>query len=163
MALLRRRLATPIAANQSTWTVQNVYNVVAHGAADVVVIGLHWLGGILAFRKAAAIAEAANIPVCRHSSGELGVATAAGLQVLAVVPNQVDGHQTYYSHLADDIIVGDEVHLHGGRQTVPTAPGLGVTVDPDKLKQYSRAYSDNGPYRAYSLDGTQLVSGFGKR
>jgi L-alanine-DL-glutamate epimerase-like enolase superfamily enzyme len=160
MALLRQRLAVPIAINQGTWTLQDVYNVLAQQAADVVVIGLHWVGGVLNLRKAAAIAEAAGVPVVRHSSGELGIAAAAGLHVLAAVPNQVDGHQTYHTHLADDIVADDEIVLRDGCQRVPMRPGLGVTVDPERLEKYSRQYQEQGPYLTYSVIGPDIKSGF---
>jgi L-alanine-DL-glutamate epimerase-like enolase superfamily enzyme len=83
MAELRRRVRVPIAANQSCWTVEDVLNVVRHGAADVMVAGLHWLGGIVNMIKAGAICQAAGIRFCRHSSGETGIAAAAGFQAMS--------------------------------------------------------------------------------
>ena len=42
-----------------------------------------------------------------------------------------------HMHLEDDIIVGGPFRAHHGTLTVPDGPGLGVTIDEDKLAEYA--------------------------
>jgi glucarate dehydratase len=47
----------------------------------------------------------------------------------------------YYLH-ADDIV--EPLELTGGRLRVPRGPGLGVTVDEEKLAFYARRNEEEG-------------------
>jgi L-alanine-DL-glutamate epimerase-like enolase superfamily enzyme len=145
MAELRKRLPVPIAANQSSWTLEDVLNCVRLGAGDVMVAGLHWLGGIVNMIKAAGICQAASIPFCRHSSGETGIAAAAGFHAMATMSLIDDGSQTYHSHWPHDIVEGDAMGIVDGCQPVPTGPGLGVALDPARLKEFADLYRRKGP------------------
>jgi L-alanine-DL-glutamate epimerase-like enolase superfamily enzyme len=146
MAELRRRVRVPIAVNQSSWTLEDVLACVRHGAGDVVVAGLHWLGGILAMVKAGAICQAATIAFCRHSSGEMGIAAAAGFHAMATMPLIDDGSQTYFSHWPHDIVEGDAMAIVDGCQPVPSAPGLGIAVDRRRVEEFAALYRREGPY-----------------
>ena len=55
---VRDAVGVPLAADQFNFTPADVYQTCVRKAADVIVLGLHETGGILEFRKAAAIAEA---------------------------------------------------------------------------------------------------------
>ena len=53
--------------------------------------------------------------------------------------------------MTDDIIVGGKLEYRDGMIDLPTAPGLGVDVDRDKLARYAELYSELGGY-AYDRD-----------
>ena len=146
MADLRRRVSVPIGANQSCWTVDDVLDVVRAEAADAVITSLHWLGGIVPMQKCEAICRAAGIPFVRHSSGEMGIAAAAGCHVLATFPDVDLGNQTLFSHWPHDIIRDEAMALVDGCQPVPTGPGLGVELDRDKLEDFAGRYRRDGPF-----------------
>ena len=146
LAALRRKLPVPVAANQSCWAVEDVLAVIRQDAADVMVAGLHWLGGIDQMRRAAALCDSASIPFCRHSSGELGVATAAGLHALAVMPLLDDGNQSYFSHWPHDILAGAPMALVDGCHVVPDGPGLGVELDRAAVDELAARYRRDGPF-----------------
>jgi glucarate dehydratase len=146
MAELRRRVRVPIAANQSSWTLEDVLNVIRHGSGDVVVAGLHWLGGITHMVRAGAMCAAAAVPFCRHSSGEMGIAAAAGFHAMSVMPLIDDGSQSYFSHWRADLIEGDTMAIVDGCQPVPTGPGLGVRLDRTRFEEYAEHYRRQGPY-----------------
>jgi glucarate dehydratase len=79
--------------------------------------------------------------VVSHSFGELGVAFAANMHLIAACPNftlanQEDG----YRELADDVIAGGPMRFHGPRATVPDGPGLGVTLDSERVQHYADYY-----------------------
>jgi len=157
MAHVRRVTGVPICANESAWTHRDVFNVITHQAADVIEIDPHEDGGLLAFKKEAALCEAAGLPVAKHSFGELGIATAAALQVMVTCPNFLLASQAYVSFLSDDIIAGGPFRFEQGTLAVPTAPGLGVSIDRDQLARYARYYEEHGAFDAYQSLGPDVI------
>ena len=150
MAYLRSRIDTPLLANEASWTRHDVLEVIRHGAADVVSVDQQMDGGLLNMKRAAGICDAAGVPVLKHSLGELGVATYAGLHVIASTPNFLRASQAYGSLLADDVIEGmDALPYENGRLRVPDGPGLGVSLDRDKVARYAELYRERGAEFAF--------------
>lgn len=76
-----------------------------------------------------------------HTGGELGVATAAHLAVVAstsILSRAIDS--MYYQHVDDSI---EPLSLIGGA-LVPSEPGLGVQVDTKKLNHYAELNAREG-------------------
>lgn len=140
MAYVRGRIDVPLLANEASWTRYDQLQVIRHGAADVISVDNQMDGGLLNLKRAAGLCEAAGLPVVKHSLGELGVAQAAGLHVLAATPNVLHASQGYGSMLADDVLSTPLAHKDG-RVAPPDAPGLGVTLDPDKVARYAELYA----------------------
>jgi glucarate dehydratase len=112
------------------------------GAVDVIHGDVYKWGGIKATKDLAAHCETFGLGMNLHSGGELGIATAAHLAVVASTPvlnRAIDS--MYYLH-DDDII--DPIPLHDGRLSVPDGPGLGVRVDEDKLAHYAALNAREG-------------------
>jgi L-alanine-DL-glutamate epimerase-like enolase superfamily enzyme len=140
MAALRAKLPVPILAHEASLNVETSLATIAHHAADALQLDPRFDQGIQGARTAALMAEAAGLPVVTHTWGELGVATAAMLQLHAAHRNFVLDHQTYYWNLEDDIIEGGLMPWHGCELDVPTAPGIGVALDPDRVAHYAGLY-----------------------
>lgn len=157
LAEVRRRVATPICADQGARTPHDVLAVARAGAADLISVCPGDAGGLLAARKAAAIAEAAGMPVFIHSNIELGIATAAHVHLAAALPNCHYASQTEYQLLAGDVLAGEGLALADGAMEVPDAPGLGIEVDTDRVEHYHEEFlrSRNG-----SPDGDAELSSF---
>jgi L-alanine-DL-glutamate epimerase-like enolase superfamily enzyme len=137
----------PIAANQGLWSVEEVLQVIRAGAADILVTGPLWVGGLLSLKKVAAIAEAAGLPFCRHAPPETGIATAAGLQVLATLPQLMDGNQIYLGQvLLEDVVCGGLDPAEQGHLAVPAGPGLGVDVDEQVVRRLAALYDTHGDF-----------------
>ncbi|MFN3685388.1 mandelate racemase/muconate lactonizing enzyme family protein [Salinarimonas sp.] len=132
---LRRAGPTPIALDESAYTLSDVGNIVRAGAADVVLLDPHEAGGLWQVVKQAAICESVGIPVTLHSGGELALSQAAYVHLAAAIPNMSLAIDTERDYLADDV-APDAPRLEDGRFEVPRAPGLGVTVDREKLERY---------------------------
>jgi L-alanine-DL-glutamate epimerase-like enolase superfamily enzyme len=147
-AELRSSSRIPVAANQSAWLLSDVREVLARRAADVVVTGLHQLGGMLALRDAALLCRLAGVPLVRHSLCDLGIATAAALQVLATLPPGQLAHQTHLTLLQDTLVTA-AWRFEGGRLTVPKAPGLGVELDRDAVDRCERRYAEDGGFEPF--------------
>jgi glucarate dehydratase len=134
-AELRRQFSTPIALDESAYTMQDVLNIIRAEAADVLLLDPHQAGGLSRCRKAAAIAEAAGLPVTLHSGAELGFSTAAYLHLAATLPNLMLALDTQYSNQSDDLVT--EPHLcAAGMMHVPAGVGLGRQLDAAKLARY---------------------------
>lgn len=138
---VRDAVSVPIAAHEAGWTMYDVLNVVKADAADVIHIDPRFDAGFTGARITAGIAEAAGIQAVAHSVGELGVAFAAIMHLIASTPNltlanQEDG----YRFLTDDVIKGGPLPFRGPFVRVPSGPGIGVELDLDKVQHYAEYY-----------------------
>lgn len=141
MVYLRSRLDVPLLANEASWTRWHHLEIIKQGAADVVSIDNQMDGGLANLKTGAAMLEVAGLPVLKHSLGELGVATYAGAHLLASIPNALYASQAYGSFLADDVVEGaSPLPYRNGCLTVPDGPGLGISLDTERVGRYAEAY-----------------------
>jgi glucarate dehydratase len=115
---------------------------------DVILLDTTFWGGIRPCVKAAGVCETLQLPIAVHSSGELGIQLATMLHLGATLPNLTFSADAHYHHLLDDVIDGGLMPYQDGSIAVPTGPGLGVSLDPDRLGKYAEAYRRLGgdPY-----------------
>lgn len=151
LARLREIVRMPTATNTVVVNFEQLAANVAQRAVDVILLDTTFWGGIRPCVKAAGICETFGLGVAVHSSGELGVQLASMLHMGAVVPNLGYSADAHYHHLVDDVIVGGKMRYVNGRIAVPTAPGLGVALDADKVARYHELYKELGGY-AYDRD-----------
>ncbi|MFC4001778.1 mandelate racemase/muconate lactonizing enzyme family protein [Prauserella oleivorans] len=147
MAYVRGRVGVPILANEASWTRYDQLAVIKAGAADVLSVDNQMDGGLANLKRAAGLCEAAGLPVVKHSLGELGVALAAAVHVIASTPNFRYANQAYGALLADDVTSGFGGGLESyadGCMEVPSGPGLGVALDPDRVARYAELYRTEG-------------------
>lgn len=83
LALVRRRVSVPIAADESIRRAEDPYRVRALDAADVAVLKVQPLGGV---RACLEIAERIGLPVVVSSALETSVGIAAGVALAAALP-----------------------------------------------------------------------------
>jgi L-alanine-DL-glutamate epimerase-like enolase superfamily enzyme len=144
MAYVRSRLDTPLLANEASWTRSDQLAVIQHRAADALSVDNQMDGGLLNLKRSAGICAAAGLPVVKHSLGELGIALAAAVHVIASTPNFRYANQAYGALLTDDIVRGSFggplENYTSGRLSVPDGPGLGVELDPEKMARYADLY-----------------------
>jgi glucarate dehydratase len=142
MAQVRAKVRIPLCTNMCVVRFEEFAPAVRLGAVDVIHGDVYKWGGIAATKALAAHCETFGLGMNLHSGGELGIATAAHLAVVASTPvlsRAIDS--MYYLH-ADDIV--EPLELTGGRLRVPSGPGLGVTVDEDKLAHYAERNEREG-------------------
>ena len=120
-------------------------------AIDVILLDTTFWGGMRNCIKAAAVCETMQLGIAVHSSGELGIQLATMLHLGAVLPNLTYSADAHYHHLEGDIIVGGKMRYENGAIRVPDGPGLGVTLDRDKLAHYAALYKRLGGY-PYDMD-----------
>jgi len=161
MAYVRSQIATPVLANEASWTRYDAMEVITHNAADVISVDFQMDGGLLNMKRCAGMCEVAGLPVLKHSLGELGIATYAALHVMASTPNFLYANQSYASFLGDDVIEGGgPLPYKDGCLSLPTGPGIGVNLDRDKLARYAELYRKQGNFGFYdpeALADTPLI------
>jgi len=146
LAELRRRSPVPIAANQSSWLNWQTHDILAAGAADVIMTDPWQAGGIGGFTAAARMCESAATPLVYHSFAPLGIASRAAIHVLATSSACMYAHQTYAHLLADDV-VRSPIRIEAGQIDLDDSPGLGTDLDPVRFARAAEAYCSEG-YRS---------------
>lgn len=146
MRRTREKVRMPLATNTVIVTFEQLAANVLETAVDVILLDTTFWGGIRACVKAAGICEAFQLGVAVHSSGELGIQLATMLHLGAVVPNLTFAADAHYHHLVDDVVEGGKLQYCGGAMCVPTAPGLGVKLDRDRLQEYHELFLRLGTY-----------------
>lgn len=139
-------IRVPLATNTVVVNFEQLAANVLDPAVDVILLDTTFWGGIRPCLKAAAICDTFQFGVAVHSSGELGIQLASMLHMGAVVPNLIFAGDAHYHHLADDVIEGGLMKYENGAIRVPDAPGLGVKLNRDKVREYSELYRRLGGY-----------------
>jgi len=140
LARLRSLTDIPVAADQTIYSPEDVYDICRSRSADVIVMGLHETCGVVRFRKAAAVAEAAGVNVCLHGIFETGITTCASNQVAATLGNMDDGNQIMWQLLAEDIVSSPSLEPTKGALPISDKPGLGFDLNEDAVARAAAAY-----------------------
>lgn len=148
MAEVARVLDTPVMADESAWTAQDVLEIIERKAADIISIYTTKPGGLYKGMQLAAVAHAAGLPCNVNGSVETGVGNLANIHLAAAAPavtlscvvpvstpmasqqGQLAG--IYYK---DDLIKG-ALEFSEGAIVVPETPGMGIETDEDKIVRY---------------------------
>ena len=139
MARVRARSAVPLMADECVFSPQEMLIVAAAGAADVISLKLVKHGGMLNLRKVAAVAEAAGIGLYGGCLLESSVGAAAHLQAFAGLRELAWGCEHFGPQILTDDLVTEPLHFADFHVHLPTGPGIGVTLDQDKLRRYARS------------------------
>ncbi len=146
MKALRDFVDIPLATNTVVVNFEQLAANAVMRAVDVILLDTTFWGGIRPCIKAAGVCETLGMQVAVHSSGELGIQLATMLHLGAVLPNLSYTADAHYHHLQDDVIAGGPFGYADGAIRVPNAPGLGVTLDRDKLARYHELFRELGGY-----------------
>ena len=118
LAVVRRRVTIPIAADECVRSVADARRLHVTGAADVLVLKVQPLGGV---RAALAVADAAGVPAVVSSMYETSIGLAAGLALAAALPTLpfACGLATL-GEIAGDV-TENPLRPHGGVLTIDAA------------------------------------------
>ncbi len=132
LAEVRRAVSTPIAADEACTSLRSALELIKADACDVFVVYPSEAGGLTRAGQIAALAQAAGKWCAIGSWAELGVATTANAHVVAASPNFPFASDTHYPLQLDDVLTSG-VRIEDGAITVSHDPGLGVSLDPDRV------------------------------
>jgi len=138
MARLRARSAVPLMADECVFSPHDMLAVATAAAADVVSLKLVKHGGLLNTRKVAAVAEAAGIGLYGGCLLESSIGAAAHLQVFAGLRELGWGCEHFGPQILTDDLVTEPLRFEDFQVHLPAGPGIGVTLDHDKLRRYAR-------------------------
>ena len=146
MARVREKISIPTSTNQIVVNFEQLATAIRLRAVDVVLLDTTFWGGLRQAYLAGKVCETFQTGVAVHSSGELGVQLATMLHLGAALPNLVFAADAHYHHLTDDVVEGGMFTYSDGEIPIPIGPGLGVTLDREKLAEYSELYEKLGGY-----------------
>ncbi|MCM0018898.1 MAG: hypothetical protein NBV67_02790 [Tagaea sp.] len=147
-AAVRRAVRTPIATNMYPAKFDDLGPAIRMGAVDIVLTDIHYWEGPRGVKDLAAVCRTFGLGVAMHSGSEFGVELAAMLHTAATIPEMSFAGDAHYHYLTDDIVEGGKMPYVNGAIAVPTGPGLGVTLDEDKMRHYEKFYEAKGDYYA---------------
>ncbi len=131
MAELARKTHIPLATGERIFTKWGFKDILEKRAATIVQPDVCYAGGITELRLIAGMAEAYYTPVAPHNP-QGPCSLAASYQIAASIPNfliQENGDAEY-----SDLLAKPLPPVRNGHRPLPTDPGLGITIDEDKLK-----------------------------
>jgi muconate cycloisomerase len=138
---VRESVAVPIAADQAVFTPSDVYELCRQRAVDVIVLSLHEAGGLLGFVKAAAVAEAAGVPVCLHGQSISSISDTAQHHLGLRTSNLTTGNQIMHQLITEDLVSAPDLTPLRGTIGALEAPGLGVELDRDAVARAAERYA----------------------
>ena len=129
----------PLLADECVFTSHDMMGVAQAAAADAVSLKLVKHGGLVGLRKVAAVAEAAGIGLYGGCLLESSVGAAAHLHAFAGLRDLAWGCEHFGPQILTGDLVTEPLAFHDFAVHLPEGPGLGVTLDPDKLRHYARS------------------------
>lgn len=138
MARLAKRHCLPLLADESVFSTHDAVRISKFAAADAISLKLVKCGGFLAMRDVAAIAEADGLGIYGGCLLESAIGTAAHLHVFASLPNLHWGSESFGPLILKDGLITEPLTYRDFGVEVPERPGLGVSLDEDKVRFYTR-------------------------
>lgn len=131
MAELAAKTHIPVATGERIFTKWGFKEILEKRAAVILQPDICYAGGITELRIISGMAEAYYTPMAPHNP-QGPCSLAASLQIAACIPNflaQERGDNEYAEILANPL-----PPVVDGHRPIPTEPGLGITIDEDKLQ-----------------------------
>lgn len=138
IAELRTGLGLHIIADEAITGPTAAYRIAAAGAASVLALKPGRDGGPTATRRVAAIAQAAGLGLYGGSMLETSIGTAACAHVYASLPDLAFGCECFGPLRLDADLVTAPITIQNGVLSLPAGPGLGVTLDADRIAFLTR-------------------------
>lgn len=147
-AAVRKAVRIPIATNMYPNKFDDLGPAIRLGAVDIVLTDLHYWEGPRGVKDLVAVCRTFNLGVAMHSGAEFGIELAAMLHTASTIPEMHVAGDAHYHYLTDDIIEGGLMKYVNGAIPVPTGPGLGVTLDEERMERYEKYFEEKGDYYA---------------
>ena len=127
-------VGTPICLDESIHSLQAAADAIELRACRIINIKPGRVGGYLEARRIHDLCAQHSIPVWMGGMLETGIGRAGNVAMAAMsnftLPGDTSASDRYYHQDITDPFV-----LHDGRLRVPTGPGLGVSIDDERLRE----------------------------
>lgn len=145
MAQVARHTPIPLSTNMCVTAFDQIPAAFRANAVQVVLGDHHAWGGLTAFRHLGAVCATLRWGLSQHSNSHLGISFAGMIHAAAAIPNLTYASDTHYPWNPADIIQEtDRFQFRDGAIDLWDAPGLGVTIDEDKLAAAAETYERRG-------------------
>jgi glucarate dehydratase len=138
MRKLRERTTIPFSGHNT-----DIGKAVAYGAPDAIVSDVAGFGGFSAMLRFVSGCAAAGVDFWCYSGGS-GLETAAYLQACAAHPHIREPNQSLLRWQPFDVIAEGPFSPRDNHLDLPKGPGLGVTLDPDRVAFAARLLAERG-------------------
>ncbi|MCA1686748.1 MAG: hypothetical protein LC745_12425, partial [Planctomycetia bacterium] len=149
MAEVRKTTGLKMSTNMCVTSFAHLAEAFQTHPIDVLLADHHYFGGFAGCLALGPVSDAAGWSLSQHSNNHAGLTMAAMIHLAASLPQLTTASDTHYPWLPDDadILEGPRLAITGGTMSVPAGPGLGVTVDRDKLARAHEVYTRSGMRR----------------
>lgn len=144
MQRLAARFVVPLMADEALHGPEDAFAIAAGAAADVFAVKVSPSGGPRAAARVASIGDAAGIGLYGGTMLEGTVGTAASAQLCATFPRLTWGTELFGPLLLTEEIARTPLVYADFALEVPSGPGLGVTLDEERVAFFRRAHDRRG-------------------
>jgi muconate cycloisomerase len=138
LARLARETSVAIMADEALSGPETAFQLAQLAAADVFALKIAQSGGLFAAARVAAIAEAAGIGLYGGTMLEGAVGTVASAQLFSTLSKLEWGTELFGPLLLTEEILEEPLQYGEFSLKVPTGPGLGISIDEDRLSRFRR-------------------------
>lgn len=138
LARLVRRFPVALMADESLQGPESAFEIARVSGADVFAIKIEQSGGLFNAQRVAAIAEAAGIGLYGGTMLEGAVGTIASAQLFSTFTKLEWGTELFGPLLLTEEILATPLDYSDFELTVPGGPGLGLTLDEDRVAFFTR-------------------------
>lgn len=145
MAQVREQLSVPLATNMCVVSFAHIPEAVSLGSVDIILSDHHFWGGLRRSQLLAGLCETFDLELSMHSNSHLGISLAAMTHLAAATPNISYACDTHWpwKNTSEDVIK-ETMSISQGSVALPQGPGLGVSLDEDKLQERHEDYLRSG-------------------
>jgi glucarate dehydratase len=146
MAEVRKATGLKLSTNMCVTSFNHLADAFRLKPIDVLLCDLHYFGGFAGCQALGPVCDAAGWSLSQHSNSHAGLTMAAMIHLASALPQLTTASDTHYPWLPDDadIIEGAKLSIRDGKMAVPEGPGLGVSLDRDKLARAHEIYTKCG-------------------
>lgn len=138
LARLVRRFPTALMADESLMGPETAFDIARNHGADVFAVKLEQSGGPFNALRVAAIADAAGIGLYGGTMLEGAIGTIISAHAFATFPQLQWGTELFGPLLLTEEILTEPLDYSDFELAIPAGPGLGLTLDEDRLARFTR-------------------------
>jgi galactonate dehydratase len=146
----------PIAAGERAYDLADFRSLI-NGGVSVLQPDVIHAGGLIRTLGVASLADAASVVIAPHNASG-PVATAATLQIAALVPNLLIQEMFAPTDAPwKDAVASPGASIAGGHVAIPTGPGLGIEVDESASQAHPWVVRDLAMFTSGSILGRPIA------
>jgi galactonate dehydratase len=137
LAEVRRAVPIPIVTGEALYSKEQFFHALERRAADILNPDICACGGITALMDISVMAQPQAVVMAPHNYNSVLMGLAATVHVCAVIPNfRIAEYFVNFEEACSDVATS-QIKVEHGWAELPTAPGLGVDINVERLRKRS--------------------------